>query len=147
MVEAMGGHDSRWYAQFRTYACEAFNILRKNADLMLSLFHLMEGSAIEALRADPDKALLKLQVGSVCACECGYAWGCRCMDGLNRMEDNPGQDATEHEPSMMVLAQDDPCPTLLTSSIHPSPPRPVPSRPCSHTSRTSCGWIWTTRAL
>jgi phosphatidylinositol 3-kinase len=71
MVEAMGGHDSRWYAQFRSYACEAYNILRANADLMLSLLHLMGGSAIEALRGDPDKALLKLQVSMMCMPEEG----------------------------------------------------------------------------
>jgi phosphatidylinositol 3-kinase len=29
MVEAMGGQDSLWYGQFRMYACEAYNILRK----------------------------------------------------------------------------------------------------------------------
>lgn len=29
MVEAMGGQDSPWYGQFRMYACEAYNILRK----------------------------------------------------------------------------------------------------------------------
>ena len=45
------------------YACEAYNILRKRADLILSLFHLMAGASIEAIRADPEKAILKLQVG------------------------------------------------------------------------------------
>eukprot|EP00200_Dunaliella_tertiolecta_P009890 CAMPEP_0202375868 /NCGR_PEP_ID=MMETSP1127-20130417/6472_1 /ASSEMBLY_ACC=CAM_ASM_000462 /TAXON_ID=3047 /ORGANISM="Dunaliella tertiolecta, Strain CCMP1320" /LENGTH=1054 /DNA_ID=CAMNT_0048973485 /DNA_START=2551 /DNA_END=5712 /DNA_ORIENTATION=+ len=61
MVEAMGGQDSPWYGQFRMYACEAYNILRKSADLILSLFHLMAGASIEAIRADPEKAILKLQ--------------------------------------------------------------------------------------
>lgn len=51
--------------QFRMYACEAYNILRKRADLILSLFHLMAGASIEAIRADPEKAILKLQVGAV----------------------------------------------------------------------------------
>eukprot|EP00201_Polytomella_parva_P010936 CAMPEP_0175050788 /NCGR_PEP_ID=MMETSP0052_2-20121109/7445_1 /TAXON_ID=51329 ORGANISM="Polytomella parva, Strain SAG 63-3" /NCGR_SAMPLE_ID=MMETSP0052_2 /ASSEMBLY_ACC=CAM_ASM_000194 /LENGTH=273 /DNA_ID=CAMNT_0016315013 /DNA_START=106 /DNA_END=927 /DNA_ORIENTATION=- len=60
MVEAMGGADSMYYVQFRTFACEAYNILRKNADLILSLFHLMAGASIEAIRADPEKAALKL---------------------------------------------------------------------------------------
>jgi len=41
---------------------EAYNILRKSADLILSLFHLMAGASIEAIRADPEKAILKLQV-------------------------------------------------------------------------------------
>jgi hypothetical protein len=41
MVEAMGGAESEHYVQFRTYCCEAYNILRKSANLILSLFHLM----------------------------------------------------------------------------------------------------------
>lgn len=48
--------------QFRMYAAEAYNILRGSADLILSLFHLMAGAPIEAIRADPEKAILKLQV-------------------------------------------------------------------------------------
>lgn len=44
------------------YAAEAYNILRGSADLILSLFHLMAGAPIEAIRADPEKAILKLQV-------------------------------------------------------------------------------------
>lgn len=59
----MGGQDSAWYGQFRMFACEAYNILRKSADLILSLFHLMAGASIEAIRADPEKAILKLQAG------------------------------------------------------------------------------------
>jgi phosphatidylinositol 3-kinase len=62
MVEAMGGAENQWYGTFRMYACEAYNILRKHSDLILSLFHLMAGASIEAIRADPEKALLKLQV-------------------------------------------------------------------------------------
>lgn len=48
--------------QFRMYSCEAYNILRKNADLILSLFHLMAGASIEAIRINPENAMLKLQV-------------------------------------------------------------------------------------
>ena len=58
----MGGQDSVYYVQFRMYACEAYNILRKSADLILSLFHLMAGASIDAIRQDPEKAILKLQV-------------------------------------------------------------------------------------
>lgn len=61
MVEAMGGQDSSYYVQFKTYSCEAYNILRKSAELILSLFHLMAGANIEAIRTDPEKAVLKLQ--------------------------------------------------------------------------------------
>ena len=62
MVEAMGGSDSPYYRAFRTYCCEAYNILRKSASLILSLFHLMAGAAIPDVRQDPEKAMLKLQV-------------------------------------------------------------------------------------
>lgn len=62
MVEAMGGSDSPYYRHFRTYCCEAYNILRKSAGLILSLFHLMAGAAIPDVRQDPEKAMLKLQV-------------------------------------------------------------------------------------
>lgn len=61
MMEAMGGPESSYYVQFRRYACEAYNILRKNADLILSLFHLMAGASIEAIRQDPEKAVLKVR--------------------------------------------------------------------------------------
>ena len=51
------------YRQFRTLACEAYNILRHSAGLLLSLLHLMAGAAVADLATDPSKALLKLQVG------------------------------------------------------------------------------------
>eukprot|EP00882_Tetradesmus_deserticola_P018770 GHRQ01020156.1.p2 GENE.GHRQ01020156.1~~GHRQ01020156.1.p2 ORF type:complete len:160 (+),score=58.95 GHRQ01020156.1:228-707(+) len=62
MIEAMGGQDSSYYVQFRMFSCEAYNILRKSADLILSLFHLMAGASIEAIRNNPENAMLKLQV-------------------------------------------------------------------------------------
>ncbi|KIY96448.1 phosphatidylinositol 3-kinase [Monoraphidium neglectum] len=61
MIEAMGGADSGLYVRFRMLACEAYNILRKSADLILSLFHLMAGASIEAIRSNPENAMLKLQ--------------------------------------------------------------------------------------
>jgi phosphatidylinositol 3-kinase len=64
MIEAMGGADSSLYVRFRMLACEAYNILRKSADLILSLFHLMAGASIEAIRANPENAMLKLQVSA-----------------------------------------------------------------------------------
>ena len=57
-----GRRDSEPYRRFRAYACEAYNILRKSASLILSLFHLMAGAAIPDVRADPEKVILKLQV-------------------------------------------------------------------------------------
>lgn len=55
--------DSSYYVQFRMFSCEAYNILRKSSDLILSLFHLMAGASIEAIRNNPENAMLKLQVG------------------------------------------------------------------------------------
>lgn len=62
MVDAMGGPDAPHYNTFRTLCCEAYNILRKSAGLILSLMHLMAGAAIPDIRADPEKAMLKIQV-------------------------------------------------------------------------------------
>jgi hypothetical protein len=55
----MGGAGSQLYVQFRMFSCEAYNILRKSADLILSLLHLMAGASIESIR----------QVGG------GWGWG------------------------------------------------------------------------
>ena len=57
----MGGADSEGYRAFCAHACEAYNILRKSASLILSLFHLMAGATIPDVRADPEKVILKLQ--------------------------------------------------------------------------------------
>jgi phosphatidylinositol 3-kinase len=44
MVEAMGGTEAEWYGRFKTYCCEAYNILRKSAPLIVNLFMLMTGT-------------------------------------------------------------------------------------------------------
>ncbi|KAL3750018.1 hypothetical protein ACJRO7_011059 [Eucalyptus globulus] len=61
MVEAMGGTESQYYTRFKTYCCEAYNILRKSSNLILNLFHLMAGSNIPDIASDPEKGMLKLQ--------------------------------------------------------------------------------------
>ncbi|GMH39569.1 hypothetical protein BSKO_07467 [Bryopsis sp. KO-2023] len=61
MVEAMGGPGSSHYITFQTYCSEAYNILRKKANLILSLFHLMAGASIPDISVDPEKAMLKVQ--------------------------------------------------------------------------------------
>ncbi|KAI3937878.1 hypothetical protein MKW92_004481 [Papaver armeniacum] len=43
MVEAMGGAESQYYTRFKSYCCEAYNILRKSSNLILNLFYLMAG--------------------------------------------------------------------------------------------------------
>lgn len=61
MVEAMGGAESQYYVRFKSYCCEAYNILRKSSNLILNLFHLMAGSSIPDIASDPEKGILKLQ--------------------------------------------------------------------------------------
>jgi len=61
MVDVMGGADTPHYRQFVQLCGEAFNILRKSANLLLSLVHLMAGSSIPDIRCDPEAALLKVQ--------------------------------------------------------------------------------------
>ncbi|KAK4261324.1 hypothetical protein QN277_004337 [Acacia crassicarpa] len=61
MVEAMGGAESQYYTRFKSYCCEAYNILRKSSNLILNLFYLMAGSNIPDIAFDPEKGILKLQ--------------------------------------------------------------------------------------
>eukprot|EP01018_Ginkgo_biloba_P009326 Gb_01861 [translate_table: standard] len=61
MVEAMGGAESQYYGRFKSYCCEAYNILRKSSNLILNLFHLMAGASIPDIASDPEKGILKLQ--------------------------------------------------------------------------------------
>ncbi|KAH9554610.1 hypothetical protein CY35_08G072300 [Sphagnum magellanicum] len=61
MVEAMGGAESQHYGKFKSYCCEAYNILRKSSNLILNLFHLMAGANIPDIASDPEKGILKLQ--------------------------------------------------------------------------------------
>eukprot|EP00897_Mesotaenium_endlicherianum_P004521 jgi/Mesen1/4097/ME000215S03375 len=61
MVEAMGGAESEHYKRFKSYCCEAYNILRKSSNLILNLFHLMAGANIPDIASDPEKGILKLQ--------------------------------------------------------------------------------------
>eukprot|EP00698_Gefionella_okellyi_P007774 TRINITY_DN1900_c0_g2_i3.p1 TRINITY_DN1900_c0_g2~~TRINITY_DN1900_c0_g2_i3.p1 ORF type:complete len:808 (-),score=125.23 TRINITY_DN1900_c0_g2_i3:70-2493(-) len=61
MIEAMGNDESPYCYQFKQFACEAFNILRRSTNLIINLFVLMLDANIPDLAADPDKALLNLQ--------------------------------------------------------------------------------------
>ncbi|VAI27506.1 unnamed protein product [Triticum turgidum subsp. durum] len=60
MVEAMGGTESQYYTRFKSYCCEAYNILRNNSSLILNLFTLMERSSIPDISAE-ENATLKVQ--------------------------------------------------------------------------------------
>lgn len=53
MVEGMGGFESSEYRQFCSLACQAFNVLRKSAGLILNLLHLMSDAGIEDLSNNP----------------------------------------------------------------------------------------------
>lgn len=53
MVDGMGGTESKEYRQFCSLACQAFNILRKSAGLILNLLHLMSDAGIEDLSNNP----------------------------------------------------------------------------------------------
>jgi phosphatidylinositol 3-kinase len=41
MADAMGGENSQHYAKFKSYCCQAYNWLRKSANLILNLLSLM----------------------------------------------------------------------------------------------------------
>lgn len=61
MVEGMGGLESVHYLRFKTYCCQAYNWLRKSADLILNLLSLMVDAGIEELTNDPETTLQKVQ--------------------------------------------------------------------------------------
>ncbi|KAG0244154.1 Phosphatidylinositol (PI) 3-kinase [Actinomortierella wolfii] len=61
MVEAMGGFNSIHYQNFKSYCFTAYNILRKSANLILNLFGLMVDANIPDIKAEPDKAVWKVE--------------------------------------------------------------------------------------
>jgi len=61
LVETMGGIESEHFGKFKTYCCEAYNILRKHVVLILNLFSLMADANIPDISQDCEKALLKLE--------------------------------------------------------------------------------------
>lgn len=61
MVEAMGGQSSPHYAKFKSFCFSAFNILRKNANLILNLFNLMIKTTLPDIVLAPDQVVYKVQ--------------------------------------------------------------------------------------
>ncbi|KAH3742753.1 atypical PIKK PI3K protein kinase [Pelomyxa schiedti] len=61
MVNGMGGMGSTHFGQFRQYCVESYNILRKSANLIISLFSLMTNANIHDIALDPEKSILRLQ--------------------------------------------------------------------------------------
>ena len=54
-------NNSQHYNRFKSYCCEAYNILRKSSNLILNLFHLMAGANIPDIASDPEKGILKVR--------------------------------------------------------------------------------------
>jgi len=61
MVEGMGGALSPHYRQFKQHSCEAYNILRKSANLILNLFSLMLDADLPNISSQPEKSIHKVQ--------------------------------------------------------------------------------------
>lgn len=63
MADAMGGEDSEHYKKFQSYCCQAYNWLRKSANLILNLLSLMVDAGIPDLsvRQDPATVLKKVE--------------------------------------------------------------------------------------
>jgi len=65
MIIGMGGNDSKGYYKFVDWCCTAFNILRKQGNLMLSLLILMVDAKIPDIMSnqpnDPFKNIMKFQ--------------------------------------------------------------------------------------
>jgi phosphatidylinositol 3-kinase len=60
MIDAMGGSGSAGYAAFKTLCCEAYNILRKSANLIISLFVLMADAGIPDIHGEIDATVRRL---------------------------------------------------------------------------------------
>ena len=60
MVEGMGGQNSVHYNNFKAYCCEAYNILRKSANLIINLFSLMIDANIPDINQG-EKSVVKVQ--------------------------------------------------------------------------------------
>mmetsp|Transcript_10527 Transcript_10527/g.19403 ORF Transcript_10527/g.19403 Transcript_10527/m.19403 type:complete len:960 (+) Transcript_10527:2548-5427(+) len=52
MIETMGGRGSPGFQKFISHCCQAYRVLRSNANLILNLLHLMKDSKIENLFDD-----------------------------------------------------------------------------------------------
>ncbi|KAJ1979850.1 Phosphatidylinositol (PI) 3-kinase [Dimargaris verticillata] len=61
MVEGMGGASSLQYQRFKSYCFVAFSVLRKSANLILSLLALMVQANIPDIAIEPDQAVAKVQ--------------------------------------------------------------------------------------
>ena len=63
MADAMGGEGSDHYKRFQSYCCQAYNWLRKSANLILNMLSLMVDASIPDLSVheDPSAVLKKVE--------------------------------------------------------------------------------------
>jgi phosphatidylinositol 3-kinase len=61
MVDLLGGTSSPHFASFKSYSFIAFNSLRKQANLIINLFALMQLANIPDISIEPEKLLLKIE--------------------------------------------------------------------------------------
>lgn len=61
MVEVMQGLQGKPFIQFKQYAYISYNLLRKNANLILNLFSLMVESNLPDIAVESDKCVSKVQ--------------------------------------------------------------------------------------
>ncbi|CAB93847.1 Phosphatidylinositol 3-kinase vps34 [Schizosaccharomyces pombe] len=61
MVEGMGGYNSPFYQQFKSYCYTTFTALRKSSNLILNLFSLMVDANIPDIKFDKEKVVYKVK--------------------------------------------------------------------------------------
>jgi phosphatidylinositol 3-kinase len=54
MIDAMGGEDSEHFQKYRALCCQAYNWLRKKANLILNLLSLMGDAGIQDISKKSD---------------------------------------------------------------------------------------------
>lgn len=62
MADAMGGEDSEHYKRFQSYCCQAYNWLRKSANLILNMLSLMINASIPDLSVHEDPFIVLKKV-------------------------------------------------------------------------------------
>mmetsp|Transcript_6861 Transcript_6861/g.11418 ORF Transcript_6861/g.11418 Transcript_6861/m.11418 type:complete len:873 (+) Transcript_6861:547-3165(+) len=62
MADAMGGEESDHYKQFQSYCCQAYNWLRKSANLILNMLSLMVNASIPDLSVHEDPSIVLKKV-------------------------------------------------------------------------------------
>lgn len=67
----MGGVHSPHYSRFKSLCYTAFTTLRKNANLLINLVALMVDANIPDIKFEPDKAVMKVREGTLCARQTG----------------------------------------------------------------------------